>query len=55
MVWATLTKDDVVDPFRVLEGVKIDCETYCELLNNTMVKQWFVRKLESFKKAIILM
>ena len=29
-------------------------ETYCELLNGTMFKQWFNRKPASFKKAIIL-
>lgn len=55
MVWAGIIKDEVVGPFQVPEGVKINSATYCDLLNSTMFKQWFNKKSAAFKRSTILM
>ena len=55
MVWAGIIGNEVVGPFRVAEGVKINSENYCQLLEDTFFKQWYKKKPKAFKNKMIFM
>lgn len=39
MIWAGIINNEVVGPFRVEQGVKINSENYCQFLKSTLFKQ----------------
>ncbi|KAK7130479.1 hypothetical protein R3I93_019969 [Phoxinus phoxinus] len=55
MVWAGIIKDELVGPFRVQDGLKMNSQTYCQFLEDTFFKQWYRKKSASFKKTMIFM
>ena len=55
MVWAGIINKEVVGPFRVAEGVKINSENYCQFLESTFFKRWFNKKSASLRKNLIFM
>uniref|UniRef100_A0AAY4C5V1 Oxysterol-binding protein n=1 Tax=Denticeps clupeoides TaxID=299321 RepID=A0AAY4C5V1_9TELE len=55
LVWAGIIKDDLVGPFRVEDGVKLNSQTYCQFLEDTFFKQWYRKKSASFKKNMVFM
>ncbi|CAL9698388.1 unnamed protein product [Knipowitschia caucasica] len=55
LVWAGIIKDELVGPFRVEDGLKLNSQTYCQFLEGTFFKQWYRRKPASFKKTMIFM
>ena len=40
MFWAAIIKDELVGPFRVATGVKINSQTYCEFLKKNFLPWW---------------
>ena len=52
---AGIFKDELVGPFRVEDGLKINSQTYCQFLEDTFFKQWSRQKSASFKKTMIFM
>ena len=40
MFWAGIVNDELIGPFRVEDGVKINSENYCEFLNDHFLP-WF--------------
>uniref|UniRef100_A0A8C6PEG7 Tc1-like transposase DDE domain-containing protein n=1 Tax=Nothobranchius furzeri TaxID=105023 RepID=A0A8C6PEG7_NOTFU len=55
LVWAGIIKDELVGPFRVEDGVKLNSQSYCQFLEDTFFKQWYRKKSASFKKNTIFM
>uniref|UniRef100_I3JDK3 Calpain catalytic domain-containing protein n=1 Tax=Oreochromis niloticus TaxID=8128 RepID=I3JDK3_ORENI len=55
LVWAGIIKDELVGPFRVEDGVKLNSQSYCQFLEDTFFKQWYRKKSASFKKNMIFM
>lgn len=55
LLWAGIIKNELVGPFRVEDGVKINSQTYCQFLEDTFFKQWYRKKSVSFKKNMIFM
>ncbi|CAJ0964207.1 unnamed protein product [Ranitomeya imitator] len=51
LVWAGIINDELVGPFRVEDGVKVNCQ----FLEDNFFKQWCRKKLVSFKKNMIFM
>ncbi|CAJ0958009.1 unnamed protein product [Ranitomeya imitator] len=39
-----IIKDELVGPFRVDDGVKLNSQTYCQLLEDNFFKQWYRKK-----------
>ena len=40
MFWAAIVGDQMIGPFRVEDGVKLNSEGYCDLLNANFVPWW---------------
>uniref|UniRef100_A0A3B4FRD4 Tc1-like transposase DDE domain-containing protein n=1 Tax=Pundamilia nyererei TaxID=303518 RepID=A0A3B4FRD4_9CICH len=55
LVWAGIIKDELVGPFQVEDGVKLNSQSYCQFLEDTFFKQWYRKKSASFKKNMIFM
>lgn len=55
LVWAGIIKDELVGPFRVEDGLKLNSQTYCQFLEDTFFKQWYRKKSVSFKRTMIFM
>lgn len=55
MVWAAIFKDQLIGPFKIPDGVKINSENYCQFLNDNFLKKWYNKKSTSMKKTIIFM
>ena len=55
MVWAAIFNDQLIGPFRIPDGVKINSAYYCQFLNDNFLKKWYNKKLASMKKTIIFM
>lgn len=55
MVWAGIINDELVGPFRVEDGLKINSNTYCQFLEATLFQQWYRKKSAAFKKTMIFM
>ena len=52
---AGIFKDELVGPFRIEDGLKINSQTYSQFLEDTFFKQWYRKKSASFKKTMIFM
>lgn len=48
LVWAAIIEDEVVGPFRVEDGLKLNSQTYCQFLEDSFVKQWYRKKSSAF-------
>ncbi|KAI3351297.1 hypothetical protein L3Q82_005846 [Scortum barcoo] len=55
LVWAGIIKDELVGPFRVEDGLRLNSQTYCQFLEDTFFTQWYRKKSASFKKTMIFM
>ena len=55
LVWAGIIKDELVGPFRIEDGVKLNSQSYCQIMEETFFKQWYRKKSPSFKKNMIFM
>ncbi|CAJ0951401.1 unnamed protein product [Ranitomeya imitator] len=55
LVWAGFNKDELVGPFQVEDGVKLNSQTYCQFLEDNFFKQWYRKTSVSFKKNMIFM
>lgn len=55
LVWGGIIKDELVGPFRVEDGLKLNSQTYGQFLEDTFFKQWYRKKSASFKKTMIFM
>lgn len=51
LVWAVIIKDELVGPFRVEDGLKLNSQ----FLEETFFKQWYRKKSASFKITMIFM
>ena len=40
MIWAGIIGDQLIGPFRVPDGVKLNSENYCQFLNDNFFKKW---------------
>ena len=40
LVWAAIIKDELVGPFQVEDGLKINSQTCCQFVEDTFFKQW---------------
>ncbi|CAJ0944200.1 unnamed protein product [Ranitomeya imitator] len=49
LVWAGIIKDELVGPFRVEDGVKMNSQTYCQFLEDNFFKQWYRKKSDLLK------
>jgi transposase len=53
MVWAGIIGSEVVGPFRVREGVKLNSESYCTFLKENLLP-WLKSKNKRFRSTIML-
>ena len=54
MFWAAIVDKDIIGPFRVPDGVKIDSSGYCDLLQRCFIP-WWKRKAAKTRKSLIFM
>ena len=54
MMWAGIVNDKVIGPFKVDEGVKLNSDNYCALLEDTFFK-WYKAQSRKFKKDCVFM
>ena len=54
MFWAAIVDKDIIGPFRVPDGVKIDSVGYCDLLQKWFMP-WWKRKAVKTRKSLIFM
>lgn len=54
MIWAGIIGSELVGPFRVKDGVKMNSEAYCNFLDENLMP-WLQRKRAAFRKEIIFM
>lgn len=54
LVWGGIINEELVGPFQVEDGLKLNSQTYCQFLEDTFFKQWYRKKSASFKKTMIL-
>ena len=54
MFWAAIIKDELVGPFRVENGVKINSETYCDFLKKNFLP-WWKKVPAKVKKTLVFM
>lgn len=52
MIWAGIVGDKVIGPVRVKDGVKMNAESYCEMLQNHLVP-WLHTQSPSVRKNLI--
>ena len=52
MFWAGINEDTIIGPFKVEAGVKIDSESYCELLNKYLTPWLEVQPLSLWRTKI---
>lgn len=50
LMWAGIIKDELVGPFWVQDGLKINSQTYCQFLEDTLFKQWYRKKISFFQE-----
>jgi transposase len=55
MVWAAIYDNQLIGPFRVPDGVKLNSQNYCDFLWDNFFKKWYNRKSRAFKKSMIFM
>jgi len=54
MIWAGILDNELVGPFRIEDGVKMNSETYCAFLERSFLP-WLKKKRLALRKQIILM
>jgi len=54
MIWAGIVNDRVIGPFKVDDGVKLNSDNYCQLLERTFF-QWYKSQKRIFKRDSVLM
>ena len=54
MFWAAIVNDELIGPFRVEDGVKINSVNYCEFLNDHFLP-WFKKQPKKKKQSLIFM
>ena len=54
MIWAAIVNSEVIGPFKVDDGVKLNSENYCKLLDDTFFR-WYKAKTRTFKRDCIFM
>ena len=54
MIWAGIINDELVGPFRIKDGVKMNSETYCNFLNENLMP-WMKKKPAAQRKKLIFM
>ena len=54
MFWAGISGDELVDPFRVPDGVKLTAVAYNDFLKQNVLP-WFKKRPLSFKKNMVFM
>ena len=54
MIWAGIVDDKVIGPFKVDEGVKLNSDNYCALLEGTFFK-WYKSQSRKLKKDCVFM
>lgn len=55
MVWAAIYHDQLIGPFKVPDGVKLNSKNYCDFLWDNFFKKWYNRKSKAFKKCMVFM
>lgn len=55
MVWAAIYHDQLIGPFKVPDGVKLNSKNYCDFLWENFFKKWYNRKSKAFKKSMVFM
>lgn len=50
MIWAGIVGDEVTGPLEVHEGIKLNSDSYCALLEVTFFK-WYKPKVENLKRT----
>ena len=55
VVWAGIIKDELLGPFRVEYGLKLNSQTNCQFLKDPFSKHRYGKKSASFKKTMIFM
>lgn len=53
LLWAGIINDELAGPFRVKDGWKINSQTCCQFVEDTLVKHWYKKNSETFQKAMI--
>lgn len=51
MIWAGIVGDEVIGPLEVDEGIKLNSDSYCALLEVTFFK-WYKSKVENLKRTV---
>ena len=54
MIWAGILDNELVGPFRIEDGVKMNSETYCAFLERSFLP-WLKKKRLALREQIILM
>lgn len=54
MIWAGLLKDEVIGPFRIADGVKMNSQAYCDFLKKNFLP-WLKKKPARLRKQLMLM
>lgn len=54
MIWAAIVGNELIGPFKVDDGVKLNSENYCKLLQSVFFP-WYNRKSRVFKKNVVFM
>ena len=54
MIWAGIVDSEIIGPFKVDDGVKLNSENYCKLLDETFFR-WYKSKSRTFKRDCIFM
>lgn len=54
VVWAAVINDELVGPFQVADGLKMNSRNYWQFLEDTLFKQRY-KKSAAFRKAMIFM
>ncbi|KAF4678040.1 hypothetical protein FOL47_006992 [Perkinsus chesapeaki] len=54
MFWAGIVSGELIGPFRVAKGVKMDSKEYCKLLDQTLIP-WYRQQPLARRKKLVLM
>lgn len=54
MIWAGIIKNELIGPFRVQDGVKMNSQAYCNFLDEHLLP-WLRRKPAAFRKQFVFM
>jgi len=48
-MWVAIYDNQLIGPFRVPDGVKLNSQKYCDFLLENFFKKWYNRKYKAFK------